>query len=918
MTDAQSRQRPAWWPLVATRLRPPVVRAPMLARERLCLALDESSDVALMLVHAPAGFGKTTLLVQWYQRALARGRPVAWVSLEEIDHTADRFLALVSEAIRIALPSMSEALDRLVSHAVETPPALRAARLLAELEQQDRDLTLVVDDLRGCDAALVSLLNALVDGAGNRLHVVIACREIPPLALARLRMRKALADIDARDLQFRRDEAVSFLTTIESAPLTQDQASELWSRTDGWIAGLQLALLSLRRQGDPERLLMEFSGQHRDIGDLLAQEVLDKLDTGTVDFLLRTSIAMALNAELCNALTGRTDSQEMLQRLEREGLFLLPLDETRHFYRFHAMFSEFLQRQLDAREPGAASRLHRVAARWHEARGFAVRAAEHALRAGDPHLAGEMLDAAAAELASTGRGGTLLALAARIPPAVANDYPTMQLQRAYALTLAWDFDQAAALLQGLRLQLADADVVARWEARGVDQDAVYRDIVHCEAQLALLRDDMGGSTRLTEEWLALPGEKSTFDLAVAKTSIIYGRREQYDCSSVDAAPEIRKLFADDNKLWATVWHDTIIGACYLHSGDLPAAERLYRRAMTTATTVSGPDSPTTAMAALYLAELLYELDQRQEATELSARYLSLGGETGLVDQLVAGYVTRARLDFLQRPGDPSAALETIAHGLRLAHAKRFERLQAHLLAEQIRILLLVGDARQAHRVARANDLAGAGERFRPRRGATTAVELQALAWAQVALSRDQVVEAIDVLERWVKFAEARQARRTQVRCGLLLSVAALRSGDVRRARRLLRGCLVAGRPGGFVRSFVDAGEPVRDLLATADEARGPDDAALGQYQSRLLSHFRGLPAAPAAAAPVQPCAEALGPRELEVLAMVARGYMNSQIADELGLTVGTVKWYMQQIFAKLGARRRAEAIHRARQVGLIA
>lgn len=918
MTDAPSRGRRAWWPLVATRLRPPVVRAPVLQRERLCVALDESADVALLLVHAPAGFGKTTLLVQWYQRALSQGRPVAWVTLEEIDHTADRFLALVGEAIRIALPAMGTALDRLVNHAVEAPPALRAAQLLAELEQQDQDLTLLIDDLRGGDAAFMSLLDALVDGAGSRLHIVIACREIPPLALARLRMRKALAEIDARDLQFRRDEAVSFLTTADSVPLTPDQAAELWSRTDGWIAGLQLALLSLRRQGDPERLLLEFSGQHRDIGDLLAQEVLAKIDHATVDFLLRTSVATALNAELGHALTGRTDSQDMLQRLEREGLFLLPLDETRNFYRFHAMFAEFLQRQLEAREPGATARLHRVAARWHEARGFTVRAAEHALRANDPHLAGQILDAAAAELASTGRGGTLLALATRIPPSAADDYPAMQLQRAYALTLAWDFDQAAALLQGLRLKLADADVVARWEARGVDPDAVYRDIVRCEAQLALLRDEMGESTRLTEEWLALPGEKSAFDLAVARTSIIYGRREQYDCSGVDAAPEIRRLFTDENKLWATVWHDTIIGASYLHVGDLPAAERLYRRALQTAASVTGPDSPTTAMAALYLAELLYELDQRQEATELSGRYLALGGETGLVDQLVAGYVTRARLDFLQEPGDPSPALDAITVGLRLAHAKKFGRLRAHLLAEQIRILLLVGDARQAHRVARANDLAGTGDRFTPRRGTTTAVELQALAWAQVALSRDQVAEVIDVLERWVRFAEARQSRRSQVRCGLLLSVATLRSGDVRRARRLLRACLVAGMPGGFVRSFVDAGEPVRELLMTADDARGPDDAALGQYQSRLLSRFRGLPVAPVAPPPVQPTAEALGPRELEVLAMVARGYMNSQIADELGLTVGTVKWYMQQIFAKLGARRRAEAIHRARQVGLIA
>jgi len=918
-TPRKRASRPPWWALVATRLHPPRVHAPTVERERLCRALDESHEVSLFLVHAPAGFGKTTLLVQWYHLACARGRSVAWVGLDDIDQDPDRFLALIAEALRIAMPMMENRIDQLFMHAAEMPRSLRVAQLMAEVEQQDHDVTLVIDDLRSTSQASLEILNSIVDGAGRRLHVVIACREIPPLSLARLRMRKAFAEIDARDLQFRRDEAVKFLLGAVETGLTSEQAEALWSKTDGWIAGMQLAALSLRRGRDASAFLAEFSGHHRDIGDLLAEEVLANLDVPTLEFLLRTSPLTVLSADLCNDMTGRTDGQEVLQRLERDGLFLLPLDDTRTYYRFHAMFAEFLQRTLESREPGAAVGLHRAAAHWHMRHGFAVRATEHALRAADHALAARILDSHAAEMTSTGRGGTLVALASRLDPLIARAYPRLQLQRAYALTLAWHFSDAEALLRDLRVQLADTGAVARWEVLGLDQESVYREIIRCEAQLALLTDAMPTATRLSEEWLALPGEKSRFDLAVARTSVIYGRREMYDCAGVELAPEIRQQFVDTQNRWATVWHDTIIGSTLVHTGDLPSAEALYRGALATAIEVSGADSSTTAMPALYLSELLYEKNQREEASDLSERYLALAGETGLIDQLVAGYVTRARLQFIQERDDPRAALETISRGLNLAGAKRFERLRAHLIAEQVRLLLLSGESRQAYRVARAADLVGDGERFKPVRGVTTIVELQAITWCRVALSQDRVADAINVLEKWIKFAELRQARRSLIRCGVLLSLAHLRRGDTRRAVRQLRACLVVGRQGEFVRSFVDAGEPIRELLSAGHDVESHDNAVVGQYRRHLLEHFPGARRPPTSSSFPQmvSIAEALGPRELEVLTLVARGQMNSQIGDELGLTVGTVKWYMQQIFAKLGARRRSEAIHRARQLGLI-
>lgn len=907
------------WPLIYARLRPPLDRGTRLSRARLLAILDALPEATLALVHAPAGFGKTTLLAEWFEGMRASGRTIAWVTQEDIDQDASRFLRYLASALGLAHPEAFQGLPDLMSGVVDAPPRAAAAQLLEAIEGAGQDVFVVIDDLRGAaDSEVFQLCDSLFNEAGERLHFVVACREIPAVSLARLRMRKALIEVDARDLQFREDEAIAYLRTQPDVNVTDAQVAALCARTDGWIAGLQVAALSLKGRPDASSLIDEFSGKHRDVEDLIADEVLSRLDADTVEFLLRTSILASFDAALCNACTGRTDGQAMLQRLEQAGLFVFAIDESRTYFRYHSLFADVLQKQLDVRHPGLKAELHRQAADWHAVNGFPIRGADHAFRAGDPALAAEILERSAAGMLLDGNGATLLSLAARIPPHVLDDFPHLQLQRAYGITLEWQFEAADALLRGVRRSLADAATVKRWEARGLNTDNVYQELLLRDGQLALLRDEMPAAARLNEEWLAAGGPKASYDTAVARTSLVYAQREMYDCSGIDSAGSVRRLFSDEGRHWATVWHDTILGSTWFHAGNLAAAESLYRQAFETAIRVTGRSGPMAAMAALYLAELLYEIDRTEEAFGLLETYLAMGDETGLVDQLIAGYVTMARLQILRSQGDASQAMKTLERGESIAHAKGFERLRVHLLAERVRLLLAAGETREAWQVVRAGDLAGDPDRLRPERGVTTVREIMAVTWAQMALSRNRASEAIALLEEWAKFTQTRRCLRSHVRLGVWLTRAHVVRGETSRAQRRLRATLSTALAGPFIRSFVDAGEPVRDLLVRARASHPDEDYALARYRARLLEHF-GRDAAPVA--PVEStqraAPEALGPRELEILGLVARGLMNSQIADDLGLTVGTVKWYMQQIFAKLGAKRRAEAVHRARQLGLI-
>ena len=407
--------------------------------------------------------------------------------------------------------------------------------------------------------------------------------------------------------------------------------------------------------------------------------------------------------------------------------------------------------------------------------------------------------------------------------------------------------------------------------------------------------------------MELDQHRSPFEEAIVRTSQICSRSERYEFKGLEQAVDIRKGFEHE---WATVWHDCIVGACYFNRGDITTAEALYRRALSAAHTPGGRKGVSPGMPGVYLAELLYEQGNTEEASVLIEDYLEPATEMGMPGQLAAGFVTKARLLYLR--GDDQAALNALDMGIALAERRRFRRLHNILMLERYRILLGLGSVEKCFRIARTDGLMTALDSFQPDKTASSQGEPQALAWAAISLVRNKVGDVSSLLERWRRLLVSRGAIRPAVQFSVLGVRAALIRGDKPKAIRLLHELLGWSSENGFVRSIIDGGTPVLDLLQSVDvkeeliEARRHILHNAGLYQTASYEKTTGDAAV-----------EPLNARETQILNLVERGLMNKQIAAELGLTVGTVKWYMQQIFEKLGVNRRSQAIHTARDLGFI-
>lgn len=923
LQDAPRQRRgTANWPLLETRLRPPTLRHREVERARLLEIVDSAESYALTLAGAPAGYGKTTLLAQWFQHATASGRRVAWVTLDEMDTETRRVLSYIVAALERAIPELGERFSRAFDSEIDLRPALAVPTVVNEIDRLDHDVYLVLDDVHLIrDEYTLSLLDSLLRGAPDNLHLIFACREIPNIALARHRMQRELLEIGPADLQFTEDEAAAFFAAQESLSLTPEHVGKLRRQTDGWIAGLRLAALSIKGRPDVDEFIGAFSGRQKDVGQLLTDEVIGKQSAEVVEFLERTSVLSVLSPAICDHLTGRDDSAAMLIELENANFFVFPVDDDGEFFRMHRLLADHFLHRLDQRNPALKRDLNKSAAQWYRRNGNPIRAVDHALKSESFELAAEILDEYAAELFETGRGSALLSQAKKIPLDILAEYPKLQLKRCYSYALNWEFDEAQRILGNVREAMADETVAATWQSRGIDVDKVYLELIHRDSQLALLADDTVRAARLSREWLESEGEKPQFEQAVSQTSLLMTDREQYRRPEVESAPRIRALFEREDRAWATVWHDSIVGACAVYNGQLETAARLYREALDTAVSLHGEAAPTAAMPALLLAAVLYERNDLESAERLVTTYLPLADETGLVDQLIAGYVTAARLGYLKSKGRLAPAMRLLDTADGLARLHGFGRLRASVVAERMRLYLAAGDVRQAIRFGRAEDIAGAVERFEPGTGVTSETELLALSAAQLLFVRSKQAEAIDLLEKWRRFARHREAVRSEVRIGALLARAYLQHGERRKAQRTLRAAVLTGQEGGFVRTFVDAGKPVLEILDSQRPSRDSSSELSEDYRARILEGFGVEPAAqkePEDDSEREAPAEMLSPRESEILVLVSKGLMNSQIADELGMSVGTVKWYMQQLFGKLRVRRRSQAVHRARQLGLIA
>lgn len=885
--------------LLKTKFYVPSVRPELVVRPRLRQRLDKglAQGRALTLVSAPAGYGKSTLIAAWLRAAAHRSTRHAWLSLEQEDDEPARFFAYLVAALQDAGATLDES-KRLTESVPLPPPQSLFTTLLNELGEDGdgRSLLLVLDDLHKIRSSPIhQALQFWLAHAPPNLHLVLITREDPPLDLARLRARGQITEVRAGDLRFTADEATAFLHKTMDLRLAPADVAALERRTEGWIAGLQLAAIALQSsaEDDVATFIENFSGSHYYVIDYLMEEVLRQQEPNVREFLQQTAVLERLSASLCNAVTGREDGQAILARLERENLFLISLDDRRQWYRYHHLLADSLRAGL---EDGTQATLHQRASRWYEGQGLPAAAVRHALATGDMALAADVIERVIQQASAWSRGriAQLAGWLDSLPPAVLRARPALGVHASRALYLAGRIDQAEALLDG-----AEDALRARPDNRErlLALANVYRAAIaalHGEA----LSETIAATRRLLDDPAALDTHTQaraadTLGLAYElRGDLIAAERAYLQAGALAQVAGVRYLAINARCEAAMV---------QIEQGQLKRAEQTCRDALT----LSGAESvPPAGLAWAVLGEIARERNELADAAQNLDAGIALSRQGGITDDLRYAYLYLARLK--QAQANPVAALVAWEEANRILQAYNIPRLAALAAAERARLDLAQGN------LARARRWAETYEQARRARPVAYVREGEDLVLAQVYLATGKPEAALAIAQDTLADAAPAGRERAVMEALILQALALQAQAQMAAAEASLAEALPPAAREGFLRPFLDAGPAVAALLP-AVQATEP------AFVARLLEAFGEQPA-PAAAPLVPPPAylvEPLSEREQEVLALLVTGSSNKEIAEKLVITVGTAKWHVHNIYQKLDVGSRAEAIARAHQWHLV-
>lgn len=934
------RDRPR---LITTKFRAPSGAGAMVTRDRLLEHMQAQRQKRVTLIHAPAGFGKTTLLVQWRARLLAAGANVAWLSLSREDNALDRFLTYLIEAVRLGDPALDVDVAMLLESDPENASLAVVTELINALADAAHDFYLMLDDWHLIvDRHVRDVLNLLIKHAPAGTHVVIASRKRSSLQLARLHVAGEICEIDASDLRFTFSESEAFLCDLNALKLDSAGVQSLWSSTEGWVAALQLASLSLRNRagasdaderpgGDlPEWATSGFRGDHYALGEYLAENVLDQLPADVLDFLLATSILDRLCADLCAAVSGQAGSQYMLEFLEKQGLFIRPLDEHRQWYRYHHLFAAHLQRRLQHQFPERKVQLHRAASAWFEVNADTDEAVTHALAVGDTARAIGLVERDAMRLVQYSAMSTLRMLVLRLPPDQLRERPELQLAIAWAHCLTHRPAQARESLALVRTSL-DRNPV---RGEGSDQKATetLAEVRVVEGCIRIYQDEFGGVEELVRPCVAPDAPYRPWVVAVASNvfSYVLLHREAYNAAITLQA--LTEPFHERTEgPFSAVYGQCFAGIAARELGHLSEAAAVFRNANELATQRIGRHSHAARLAGALLGELLVEMNKLDEAQRLLQDSRALGIEGGVVDFFIATYVGLSRL--FAAFGNPAATNDVLDEGDRACDHLSFARLRAAIAGERIRHALAQQDLETARHWLKQVSAPRGSERSATWGAALPppAFESSLLAEGRVLLASGRAVQARLVLEPVLNAAVKSGRVLLEVRTRVLMSLALDGAGRVDEALDMAAMALRVGLGLGMRRSFLDEGarfiEITRIVRARVSGKHAPDaswSAALVAFDEigvpeRTATGAVQLdaPESEEGASRPAPAVGNLKHRELDILHLLAHGRSNKEIARELNVSVDTVKWYLKIIYGKLGVNKRAEAVGAARELGAL-
>ena len=941
-------------PLLATKLYIPASHPNLVSRPRLIQRLDEGlrPGCRLTLVSAPAGFGKTMLVAEWLQRqrsspgarlAIGPARPTdgvradevpgfAWLSLDGEDNDPARFFMYLIGALETVDVNVS-ADARTLSQSPQSPSHRSTlTALINNLASHPADLVLVLDDYHVIEQRSIhDALLFLVDHLPPQVHLIIVSRTDPPWPLARLRTRGQLAEIRAADLRFTPHEAAAFLNDAMGLTLSTEDIAALEARTEGWIAGLQLAALSMRGKAAEHvtDFIAVFSGSNRHVIDYLAEEVLAQQPAEIHDFMCQTAILDRLTAPLCDAVTGRGDSDVILKQLEQDNLFLVPLDDQRKWYRYHRLFADFLQSHLQHDMPDRVVDLHCWAAEWYERNGMADQAVNHLLDAGDLEWAARLIQQAAPMALMRGQVTRVLAWLDALPAGLVHSRPQLGIFRAEALTIAGQVDVVETVLQ-------DVEHSMQLGRPTTDDLDLLGQIAAIRAYQAILEADLPRATKLARQAFEYLPEGNVF----ARTMVTWllGFTQYFDqgvTAATRAFSETLELSEAAGSTFMTMLSTFTFGYLHVIQGHLRQAKDIFLKSLQLAGVgerrpdVSEGERPPLGVSLVYqgLGEVLREQNDLENADRYLTDSVALGEQWGNAEMLSDSYVFSARTK--RALGNIGGAHALFRKAEQLSMNYQISPLTTRQVdAHRARLWVAEGDLEAAARWA-----ASLGQ-FQEVEGGTSgqiALYIRVVersTWARLLIAQREFDEAVVVLASLLQGVEDAGWTGVSIELLALQALALQGQGKTTEALAVFRRTLSLAEPEGYARVFLDEGAPMAELLRLA---AGKGIAV--NYVRELLTAFdrerfrsqvsgsRSTVTPPSNLKPEtlrpETLLEPLSEREIQVLRLIADGLSNREIADRLTIAVGTAKRHASNIYAKLDVHSRVQAVARAQELCLL-
>lgn len=899
-------------PLLETKLYIPRRKPHLVSRPRLLEKLNILHEKKLTLISAPAGFGKSTLLAEWIQWQTQRTSPmkVSWLTLDHNDNSPERFLAYLIAALQKLQPNVGvDILPILDSIQASASGAVWEA-LAGEISSIHSDFALILDDYHVLQApAIQEGVALLLEKAPRSMHLVISTRADPPLALARLRVQDELGELRAVDLRFNSEETTDFLKRWLGSKLNSTDQAQLEARTEGWVAGLQLAALAiqglLEQPSRDRHAISDFihglSGNSRFIMDYLVEEVLGHLPKTQQRFLLETCVLERLSAPLCDAVTDRSDSQDMLDSLERTNLFLFPLDDERRWFRYHHLFADLLFSLLQHDDPSKIPELHYRASTWYETHGGSTDAIHHALKVPDVVRAARLMEHAAPELLQRGEITTLQNWSSLLPD------EQIKESEALCTCLAWSFlcsDQVDTAEHYLSLIHPDQTITPAASTRISDE------AIAAYSMIAFYRGDYESALEFARQAKEqLPREQVPQRALVALSSAGAYEMLGEDDAALHSFEEAQRLGHVCGNRTLELSALRKLGELQRRRGQLRQAKQSYHQAIGIGSIREGQPLPAAALAVSNMGQLLYECNQLEDAEDFCLQGAELARSMHFTFALLSSLQTLASIHWIRGNQKNARQLREETEYI-ILESPPIPAGAAQAAIHQVCMYLRMGEIQAALRWSSLREHATQ---------CAYADELRTIAQTRIHIAQDDASGALKTLSDALPRARAAGRWGVVIELLMLQALALGLSHRPKRALASLEEALGLAEPEGYTRLFVDEGEPLARLLRLSYRSR---QTSLKGYKARLLEAMT-LPSL-AASIPSGHLAEhspalidPLSARELEVLQLMVAGYSNQEIANKLVISIGTVKAHTSNIFNKLDVRSRTQAIRKAGEFHLL-